>query len=104
MLVILKQWSLIIGMVVAGILLGVRPSPGEELPPRPCQTNADCQTKEFCQKKLGDCEGSGECRERPQLYGPMLFIVCGCDGHTYNNPALASIGGINIAHEGACEP
>lgn len=76
----------------------------EELSPSFCQTNAECDASGFCVKKMGDCDGKGECRSRDQGLHPLpLNIVCGCDGKTYDSPFTAyGREGVNIAHGGHC--
>jgi hypothetical protein len=102
MLVTWKQWSLVIGLTLGGSLLGALPSPGEELPPRPCRQNADCGFLEFCQKRWGDCDGKGKCQNERGLSTADLRIVCGCDGQTYDHPAMAASLGVNVDYEGKC--
>jgi len=92
-------------LVLVGLLESSCGPLGTPLTPvgRVCRTNADCHTQELCQKEWGDCEGTGRCHERPRLIGADLFIVCGCDGHTYNSPLAAATRGITIAHSRECE-
>jgi hypothetical protein len=99
----------ICGLILVG-LLGSSCGPlGTPLTPLglACHTNADCAPEDFCKKVRGDCEGIGRCDARvPQLAGltgAASFIVCGCDGHTYDSPLLAASRGINLAHRGECE-
>jgi hypothetical protein len=95
----------LVGLVLVGLLESSCGPLGTPLTPlgRACHTNADCRTPELCRKAWGDCEGTGRCHERPRLIGADLFIVCGCEGHTYSSPLLAASRGITIAHGGECE-
>ncbi len=94
------------GLLLVG-LLGSSCGPlGTPLTPleRVCRTNADCRVQELCQKEQGNCEGPGQCQERPTLTSDELHsIVCGCDGHTYGSALLAAVYGVNVAHVGECE-
>jgi hypothetical protein len=94
-----------IGLALGGSLLWAQFALGEELPPRPCQTNADCQPLDYCQKRGGDCDGRGECRDWCIHVEAVLANYdtnCGCDGRTYTDSLTARYLGVNIAHEGAC--
>jgi hypothetical protein len=69
-----------------------------------CRTNPDCRAQELCQKKWGDCEGVGQCQERPTLIDASLGPpVCGCDGQTYRGFFSAASQGITVAYEGKCK-
>jgi hypothetical protein len=70
-------------------------SPGEECP-NPLQ---------FCQFPYGVCStpgAKGTCATRPTNCPPYINYVCGCDGHSYLNPCLASLAGVNIASLNHC--
>lgn len=68
-----------------------------------CTSNADCRSREFCGKGIGDCTGRGECYpilvECPDERSP----VCGCDGRTYPSLCLAVAAGVNVDTEQRCE-
>ncbi|MGA1840304.1 MAG: Kazal-type serine protease inhibitor domain-containing protein [bacterium] len=72
-----------------------------------CANNNDCLPNfpgYYCQKTDGSCTAQGTCAPRPtacvQIYDP----VCGCDGATYSNKCEAEIKGVNVAHNGECQP
>ena len=101
--------SFIGGLILVGLLgsscgpLGTPVTPLGRAP-RVCHTNADCRAQELCQKEQGNCDGPGQCQERPTLTSDELhIIVCGCDGHTYGSTLLAAGYGVNVAHVGECE-
>lgn len=72
-------------------------------PPAACVENAACDDAEYCAKPVGECEGEGECRERPEVCTQVFAPVCGCDGQTYANACTAAAEGVNIEHRGECE-
>jgi len=66
-----------------------------------CVDSITCPTTHFCSKACGSATGS--CIPRPPsstLYDP----VCGCDGITYWNPAIAVAKGASTNHAGPCGP
>lgn len=69
-----------------------------------CLANSDCTTDDFCKKLKGDCEGYGSCEPRPEICILVYIPVCGCDGQTYSNECAAAANGVNIAHDGVCQP
>ena len=70
-----------------------------------CLSNIHCDTGDYCAKDVGDCDGTGECVQRPGGCvpgdGPP---VCGCDGVTYDDACYCAYAGVSIDHEGSCEP
>jgi len=75
-----------------------------ECPPPACQSNSDCDQDSYCAKPVGDCDGEGQCEQRPAgcLPGNDPVPVCGCDGVTYGYSCLAALAGVSVAHEGSC--
>ena len=79
-----------------------------------CFENATCSARpghrshpvsflQYCQKPEGSCDELGECVK----LGPFFCLlnidpVCGCDGNTYSNSCFASMAGVNVDFEGAC--
>jgi hypothetical protein len=86
----------VLGMVIIGLLGSSCDAPHAPLASsgRACRTNVDCQTQELCDKAWGNCEGMGECRERPE---------CGCNGKTYDGALFANAFGTTVDYEGKCE-
>ncbi|GJM26845.1 MAG: hypothetical protein DHS20C16_32600 [Phycisphaerae bacterium] len=73
-----------------------------------CTSNSDCLSTsadpgKYCQKAVGDCDGSGECTDIPQGCYDVWDPVCGCDGVTYGNDCEAAAAGVSIAYLGECE-
>ena len=97
---------MVIGMVFGGSLLGAPFVSSEELPPRPCQTNTECLPLDYCQKRRGDCDGRGECRDRRIHVDAVMLIYdtnCGCDGRTYTDSLTARYLGVNLDYAGECK-
>lgn len=69
-----------------------------------CSAAGDCPQGFYCQKAVGDCDGVGNCVQKP-LQCPAIFApVCGCDGVTYLNACEAAKAGVNIQYQGECLP
>jgi hypothetical protein len=56
----------------------------------------------FCDKPVGDCDGLGVCRPRPEACITLWDPVCGCDGRTYGNSCEAAAAGVSVAARGWC--
>lgn len=76
-------------------------NPAIDAGPKPCKraVPSDCAGTELC--KVTACGDTGICAPRPPQqdnYAP----VCGCDGVTYWNEAIANAAGISKRTDGAC--
>jgi hypothetical protein len=77
---------------------------------QPCLVNADCTATDlllFCKRDGCDAATPGMCTSRPGTAetGPCpteTSIVCGCNGHTYQNTCFAAGYGTNVAATGPC--
>jgi hypothetical protein len=72
------------------------------IPPVTCLNNSDCGSVEFCAKAPGDCDGIGECTQRPDSCPIMILPVCGCDEMDYANACYANQDGVNVDYTGPC--
>jgi hypothetical protein len=73
--------------------------------PSACAGPSDpaCGPDAYC-KAESALNAGGRCAPRPQMC-PMIYQpVCGADGRTYPNACHAARAGVNLAHDGACEP
>ncbi|MCZ6795926.1 MAG: Kazal-type serine protease inhibitor domain-containing protein [Planctomycetota bacterium] len=68
-----------------------------------CVSSEDCPPECYCAKEAGDCDGVGECTERPDVCPAVFDPVCGCDSVTYSNECEAAAARVNVAHRGPCE-
>jgi hypothetical protein len=71
-------------------------------PPPPCTDNNECAVNEYCEKTVGDCDGTGECLPMPVTCIDIWDPVCGCDALTYGNACEAEAVGVNVASVDAC--
>jgi hypothetical protein len=78
------------------------PPDEEEESETACKNNEDCATGEFCAKALGDCDGEGTCKTKPEICTHNWDPVCGCDDKTYGNSCAAAAKGVNVAAKGEC--
>ncbi len=67
-----------------------------------CSANNDCSEGYYCEKDIGDCDGTGECTQKPSECPEIWAPVCGCDNVTYENSCYAARNGVNVLHEGEC--
>jgi len=70
------------------------------IPDIACTTNITCGNEAYyCDKSVGDCAGSGQCKEKPNLktcdYYPHKSVI-GCDEKTYWNSCSAAANGVCI--------
>jgi hypothetical protein len=68
-----------------------------------CFSNGDCGSDEFCMKAMGDCNGLGNCEQRPEVCITLYDPVCGCNGQTYSNECVAAGHGVSVAYKGECK-
>ena len=76
----------------------------EETPsaePRPCRTNGDCRTTEYC--AWTNCAPPGVCTPRPTDCAANA-PVCGCDAVTYPSECAAVTAGTSLRALSACPP
>jgi len=88
---------LVLAILVAASLPGSQASAA-----KPCLSNAQCSSSQYCAKAEGNCGGAGTCTAKPTVCPFVCGQVCGCDGLTYCNSCLAAEAGVNTAHNGAC--
>jgi hypothetical protein len=67
-----------------------------------CTDNEQCPPAEFCQKPVGQCDGLGACRPRPEQCPDVVDPVCGCDGVSYTNDCFRMLARVALAHLGPC--
>jgi hypothetical protein len=70
-----------------------------------CLDNSQCGKGDYCEKAMGNCNGTGTCQIRPDVC-PLFFVyapVGGCDGKTYDSGCAAAVEGVNVLHRGRCE-
>jgi len=68
-----------------------------------CATSDDCESDQFCNKPVGECDVAGTCERRPEICTADFSPVCGCDEQTYANRCTAAAAGQSVAHDGECE-
>ena len=72
--------------------------------PTQCKSNESCAKGQYCDKEAGDCDGEGVCAGTPDACIEIYDPVCGCDETSYSNSCFAAAAGVNVMHEGKCEP
>jgi len=77
-----------------------------EPPGAPCSTATPCPSGHYCLTSAGACGGAGTCQSFDPSVSCDVFpsIVCGCDGHTYNNDCAARRAGVAVDHADMCPP
>jgi len=68
-----------------------------------CTSNSDCTLKQYCDKGVGNCSGTGKCLATPMVCPLIYMPVCGCDKKTYNNSCEAHRARVNEDYKGVCE-
>jgi hypothetical protein len=64
---------------------------------------ASCGPTSYCHHlEATRCAGAGVCLGRPITCEEGPPEVCGCDGHTYENPCFAHLSGTDVAGSGPC--
>ncbi|UCG47892.1 MAG: hypothetical protein JSU94_20735 [Phycisphaerales bacterium] len=81
---------------------GVNVLYGGQCKPPPCWNTSGCGPGYYCLKAPGDCDGKGQCFERPTRCQDIQAPVCGCDGRTYSNACYAARAGVSVDHAGPC--
>ena len=70
---------------------------------RACNSDADCETTEFCECPPGTCSPTGgTCVARPAVCFDLVAPVCGCDGKTYANDCERRAVGVCKRANGPC--
>lgn len=68
-----------------------------------CFDHSECDADAFCKKGINDCNGWGQCSEKPDACYEIYDLVCGCDGITYDNNCFAQAAGVNVAYKEECK-
>jgi len=67
-----------------------------------CTDNFQCASGFYCAKAIGDCDGTGECKQRPEVCPDVYMPVCGCDWNEYGNTCEAAAAGVSMRINGPC--
>jgi hypothetical protein len=66
-----------------------------------------CPDGQFCDFPpdaiCGAADGTGVCRDIPEVCTEEYAPVCGCDDQTYGNACFAAAAGVSIVSDGPCE-